>query len=87
MAVLGASRAFKDWKTLNKFLPAGEEGEIVEGEESNIEMVEAAQDFNDRELQALEDEDPLTLIDSISTRVGTKLASPSICRSRLDTSC
>ncbi|KAL8278215.1 hypothetical protein RQP46_009388 [Phenoliferia psychrophenolica] len=76
MAVLGASRAFKDWQTANGVA----EADVEEGEGDGIVQdappppVETsgeadAKDYTDRELQALEDEDPLALIDSLSSRV------------------
>lgn len=73
MAVLGASRAYKDWQVRNG---QAEPTEPVEGEEVpppvvNDEVVEDGTPFfSDRELQAMVNEDPLALIDSLSTRVG-----------------
>ncbi|KAK4704738.1 hypothetical protein P7C70_g1477, partial [Phenoliferia sp. Uapishka_3] len=73
MAVLGASRAFKEWQTLN-----GESGEAVESDEAAAsppasapaQAEDADKDLTDSELQQLEDEDPLSLIDSLASRVG-----------------
>lgn len=71
MAVLGASRAFKDWQKDN-----GIDDEVAGGDAPAIpppisEGGEEVKDFSDRELQLLEDEDPLSLIDSLSSRVGS----------------
>lgn len=77
MAVLGASRAYKDWQTANGFAEPGAE-ESEDGVETEGDAVppppqresDDVKDYSDGELQALEDEDPLSLIDSLSTRVG-----------------
>ena len=79
MAVLGASRAYKDWQRLNGHAEddADASETPIEGESAESAAVvdssagDDVQDFTDRELQALEDEDPLSLIDSISSRVGS----------------
>lgn len=83
MAVLGASRAFKDWQTANGLVdPEPAEGEEAREKEyidpaeipvSNLASADG-KDISDAELQALEDEDPLSMIDSLSTRVGPKAA-------------
>ena len=74
MAVLGASRAFKDWQVANGVAEASEDGEAKAATES-IKTDGDMQDLTDEELKILEDEDPLSLIDSLNTRVGTPLVS------------
>lgn len=83
MAVLGASRAFKDWQVGNGVAPESSEN----GEEAAVETPpaknageEVVQDFSDSELQTLENQDPLSLIDSISTRVGSLKTSSTAAR-------
>lgn len=92
MAVLGATRAFRDWKVANGM--AVEDGEGVEGGQegetaappaekpTDEELV--ADDYTDDELKKLEEEDPLSLIDSVNLRVGTPVtsgvASSAFCR-------
>ena len=77
MAVLGAARAYKDWQTANGMADAS--ADDGEGGDSDGAAVPAPaqpdgdgepKDYTDRELQALEDEDPLSLIDSLASRVG-----------------
>ena len=75
MAVLGASRAFKEWQTANGMVEPDAAGgeEIIQDSEvpatAQTEGEADTKDYTDRELQALEDEDPLSLIDSLSSRV------------------
>lgn len=75
MAVLGASRAFKEWQVGNgvavESSENGEEAAAAEAPPAKNAGEEVVQDFSDSELQALENQDPLSLIDSISTRVGS----------------
>jgi hypothetical protein len=77
--VLGATRAYKDWRVANGL---SEEQEIdKDGQtddvptQQNLPEGELADDYADEDLKTLEEEDPLTLIDSLSTRVGTPLTS------------
>lgn len=79
MAVLGATRAYKDWRVANGL---SEEQEVDKDGQTddlptfqNLPDGELADDYADDDLKALEDEDPLTLIDSLSTRVGSPLTS------------
>ncbi|GAA5875927.1 hypothetical protein JCM8547_008350 [Rhodosporidiobolus lusitaniae] len=79
MAVLGATRAYKDWRTSNGLSEenaADENGETVDvPAQQNLPDGEVADDYSDDDLQALEEEDPLSLIDSLSTRVGSPIVS------------
>jgi hypothetical protein len=76
MAVLGASRAFTEWQVSNGVAVSGEAPEDDDAAPVEAaEEVEKPKDYSDRELQALEDEDPLSLIDSLNTRVGTPAGS------------
>lgn len=68
MAVLGASRAFKDWQTRNG---EGDEDAVIAEPVSSIPITPSEPDISDVDLQALENEDPLSLIDSLSSRVGS----------------
>lgn len=66
MAVLGASRAYKDWKTANGIDAEAEE-------DAPTPIVRATEDV----LQKLEDVDVLELIDGMSSRVGASRLSSS----------
>lgn len=76
MAVLGATRAFKDWQVANGL--ADKEETTEQGEVTNDEPAQATRevpehddaDLSDQHLNDLEGEDPLSLIDSLATRVG-----------------
>ncbi|GAA5925833.1 uncharacterized protein JCM15063_005135 [Sporobolomyces koalae] len=70
MAVLGASRAFKDWQTANG---VSESDASDSEQESNVKFEQNVGDLTEDELKALEEDDPLSLIDSLNTRVGTPL--------------
>ena len=81
MAVLGATRAFKDWQVANGLAEpddrgadegAGEEstGSSTRGSGQSSTPTDDARDFSDEELQTMEKEDPLALIDSLNMRVG-----------------
>ncbi|GAA5874605.1 hypothetical protein JCM16303_002920 [Sporobolomyces ruberrimus] len=72
MAVLGASRAFKDWQVANG-IAESTDGEEPKGAAANMKLDETLEDISEEELKALEEEDPLSLIDSLNTRVGTPL--------------
>lgn len=73
MAVLGASRAFKDWQKLNGQLTETDSEETAEeaGKVEESKGEDTSVSFTDQELQTMEDEDPLSLIDSLSSRVGS----------------
>ncbi|CEQ39441.1 SPOSA6832_00983 [Sporobolomyces salmonicolor] len=81
MAVLGASRAYKEWQEANGMTtaPSGDDvKEAIEETTSAAEKRDAGglvDDYTDEELKQLEEEDPLSLIDSLSTRVGSPLTS------------
>lgn len=93
MAVLGASRAYKDWRTANGLANADEtipdesiEGDEVATEESPVEnpiSTDAApsaskvSEYSDEQLQEMERADALELMDSVSTRVGSSHAATS----------
>ncbi|KAM0750382.1 hypothetical protein T439DRAFT_326351 [Meredithblackwellia eburnea MCA 4105] len=76
MAVLGASRAFKDWKTANGFADAEDEGSEASQDDGSQATFTAkdgeenVKDYTDGELKTMEEHDPLTLIDSLASRVG-----------------
>lgn len=72
MAVLGASRAFKDWQVANGIAETSEDGSAKAATDS-IKTDADVDDLTDEELKILEDEDPLSLIDSLNTRVGSPL--------------
>lgn len=78
MAVLGASRAYKDWQVANNLL-SGDESSEDDSESaptpSAVPIAEDVKDYSDRELKAMEEEDPLSLIDSLNSRVGTPVLS------------
>ncbi|KAI5480797.1 glycoside hydrolase family 31 protein [Pseudohyphozyma bogoriensis] len=84
MAVLGASRAYKSWRVSSGLDEAsteeGSEQENLPGDEDFSHHVPAPvqqdgwKDYADSELEELSNEDPLSLIDSLSTRVGTPAA-------------
>lgn len=80
MAVLGASRAFTDWQLSNGIATTGEvhETDSSAAPADPVEVddgEEKVKEYSDRELQALEDEDALSLIDSINSRVGSPAGS------------
>ncbi|GAA5893633.1 uncharacterized protein JCM6883_003587 [Sporobolomyces salmoneus] len=70
MAVLGASRAFKEWQTSNGIDDAVT-NEVPTADK--IKLDETLENLSEEDLKALEEEDPLSLIDSLNTRVGTPL--------------
>lgn len=77
MAVLGATRAYRDWRESHG-LPAeasGDENEQRVPASTAVEGGEAVVDHLDEELKKLEEEDPLSLIDSINLRVTPSLSS------------
>jgi len=86
MAVLGATRAYADWRKANgmevDFEVYGVQGSSTMTDEPDTppitkpaEVEEPVREFSDDELKQLESEDPLSLIDSLSLRVGQPLAS------------
>ncbi|GJN90711.1 hypothetical protein Rhopal_003725-T1 [Rhodotorula paludigena] len=87
MAVLGAVRAHRDWQKANGIaiddtVNFGDVDLSDEAEESSTplskpstEDEEDVVDYADDELKKLEDEDPLSLIDSINLRVGSPVTS------------
>jgi hypothetical protein len=78
MAVLGASRAFDDWKVAQGI--ADENAPKVEGEvddvEAKVQAVQKESEYSDNQLRNMESTDALELIDSLSTRVGDLKKSP-----------
>lgn len=66
MAVLGASRAYKDWSTAS-----GADLEASEGDE-DTEAAHRSQEslYSDEQLQEMENADALELMDSITLRIG-----------------
>ncbi|SCV72067.1 BQ2448_4761 [Microbotryum intermedium] len=70
MAVLGATRAFKYWQTTNNLLDDEGNPIQVKGEILQVPVANDIVDLTDDQLNALRNEDPLNLIDSLSTRVG-----------------
>ncbi|BGP48447.1 glucosidase II [Rhodotorula kratochvilovae] len=94
MAVLGATRAYRDWRVANgmevDFEVYGVPGQ-VEGDAADSPLLakpaaveEDVRDFTDDELKKLEDEDPLSLIDSVNLRVGQPLTSGVTCIFRVE---
>lgn len=92
MAVLGAARAFKDWQVANGLASTetsegdpderdGEPGADISASSSKLSHQEEAQDISDSALQAMEEEDPLSLIDSLNTRVSHPVV-PSVTSSK-----
>ncbi|GAA5895979.1 hypothetical protein JCM6882_005578 [Rhodosporidiobolus microsporus] len=80
MAVLGAKRLYEQWRTdngLGSLEAVNNDGSTSDDYPSHegIHDEDLAQDFSDEDLKALEEEDPLTLIDSLSSRVGSPIAS------------
>ncbi|KAK4054515.1 glucosidase II [Microbotryomycetes sp. JL201] len=85
MAVLGATRAFKQWQVANGLADPDDQTASIEestGDESSPKSVpkdaaksdqDDVRDFSDADLEAMEREDPLSLIDSLNTRVGKPL--------------
>ncbi|KAM0791314.1 hypothetical protein ACM66B_005786 [Microbotryomycetes sp. NB124-2] len=85
MAVLGATRAFKQWQVANGLADPDDQSSSSETAEEGLAASvpspasgvksegEDVQDFTDEELEAMEREDPLSLIDSLNTRVGKPL--------------
>jgi len=72
MAVLGATRAYKDWQTKNG-VQAVEEGVDKEIDPIPVPKDEDGndlRDYADAELRALEDADPIELMDSVNSRLG-----------------
>ena len=78
MAVLGASRAFDDWKVVQGI--ADENAPKVEGEgndvDAKVQAVHKESEYSDNQLRTIESTDALELIDSLSTRVGDLKKSP-----------
>jgi hypothetical protein len=78
MAVLGASRAFKDWQVANGIADSHDDEKDNAADNTPIadklKLDETLEDLTEAELKHLEEEDPLSLIDSLNTRVGTPLA-------------
>ncbi|GAA5828886.1 hypothetical protein JCM11251_005908 [Rhodosporidiobolus azoricus] len=80
MAVLGAVRAYKEWRSdngLGGIDAVHEDGSAADDFQSSdgVPNEEIAQNFSDDDLRKLEEEDPLSLIDSLSSRVGSPIAS------------
>ncbi|GAA6001422.1 hypothetical protein JCM10207_006659 [Rhodosporidiobolus poonsookiae] len=78
MAVLGATRAYRDWRVANGLDELSENGEEGEGQEVPIQQQgegEVVDDYADEDLKKLEEDDPLALIDSLSGRIGSPIAS------------
>ncbi|SGY21788.1 BQ5605_C016g08274 [Microbotryum silenes-dioicae] len=73
MAVLGATRAFKEWQTTNNLLDENGKPYQIEGEILQVPVANDIDDMTDDQLNALRNEDPLNLIDSLSTRVGERV--------------
>ncbi|KAH8922813.1 glycoside hydrolase family 31 protein [Atractiella rhizophila] len=73
MAVLGATRAFTEWKE-SRAAQSGEEGIEIEGDED--EDSNDATKFSDDDLDAIEKEDLLELIDSLSPSSETPKPAP-----------
>jgi hypothetical protein len=73
MAVLGASRAFKDWQVANGIANEDSDVSSDQGTAERIKLDDTLEDLSEEELKALEEEDPLSLIDALNTRVGTPL--------------
>ncbi|BGP24904.1 alpha 1,3-glucosidase, glycoside hydrolase family 31 protein [Rhodotorula toruloides] len=92
MAVLGATRAFRDWKVANGMAvedgegsESGQQGETAAPPaEKPTEEELVADDYTDEELKKLEEEDPLSLIDSVNLRVGAPVTSGVASIFRLD---
>ncbi|GAA5935275.1 hypothetical protein JCM10213_003991 [Rhodosporidiobolus nylandii] len=88
MAVLGATRAYKDWRVVNGLTEIAEVDK--DGETHDIPVQQdvpeghVADDYSDDDLKALEQEDPLSLIDSLSSRIGSPIASGVASVFRLD---
>ncbi|GAA6028173.1 hypothetical protein JCM8097_006897 [Rhodosporidiobolus ruineniae] len=78
MAVLGATRSYKDWRIANglgESTEVGEGGEVADVPAQQLGDAELVDDYSDDDLLAFEGEDPLSLIDSLGTRVGSPIAS------------
>ncbi|GAA5833625.1 hypothetical protein JCM9279_001580 [Rhodotorula babjevae] len=86
MAVLGATRAYADWRKANglevDFEVYGVQAQSDVNEELEaspivkpVEVEGSVREFSDDELKQLESEDPLSLIDSVNLRVGQPLTS------------
>lgn len=77
MAVLGATRAYRDWRQTHGLSAeaTGEEGEERVPVSTAVDGGEPVPDRTDEELKRLEDEDPLSLIDSINLRVAPSTSS------------
>lgn len=74
MAVLGASRAYKDWQVANGLAEEAEDAEKAPTEPA-VPVSSDIKDYSDSELKVMEEEDPLSLIDSLNSRVGTPVLS------------
>lgn len=72
MAVLGATRAYKEWRTSHG-LPDDSEDRVPMS--TSVEGSEAVVDNSDEDLKKLEEEDPLSLINSIHLRVAPSSSS------------
>ncbi|GAA5975399.1 hypothetical protein JCM11641_004253 [Rhodosporidiobolus odoratus] len=88
MAVLGAARAYKEWRESNGLSDVEDVGKDGERQDVpdhyEVQEREVAADYSDNDLKALEEEDPLTLIDSLSSRIGSPIASGVASIFRLD---
>ncbi|GAA6011944.1 hypothetical protein JCM11491_000111 [Sporobolomyces phaffii] len=73
MAVLGASRAFKDWQVANGISDSDGDSSGDQSAAQQIKGGDALEALSEEELKVLEDEDPLSLIDSLNSRVGSPL--------------
>lgn len=72
MAVLGATRAYKEWRTSHGLADDSEDRVPMS---TSVEGSEAVVDHSDEDLKKLEEEDPLSLIDSINLRVAPSSSS------------
>ena len=86
MAVLGATRAYADWRKANglevdfevygvQAQPDANEALETPAITKPVDVEGPVREFSDDELKQLESEDPLSLIDSVNLRVGQPLTS------------